>query len=264
MSAGMDKAAARALALLSAGPALVEPAVSDGFLLLRNGSGTIAVDRAVLEQMAGSGAIVRNGKQLSATPAGLKAALRENAPDGFRRQHRDVARVSLDDGTGVVSAEINLAESPLGQLMRRKDKDGRPFLSRAEFEAGERLRSDYTRGQIMPRLGANWEASVSAGRRDGSGGIADLTDAALAARLRVDRALKAVGPELSGLLVDVCCFLKGLETVERERAWPARSAKMLLKTALGILARHYHPPREGAVRPSVLHWGAEDYRPELR
>ncbi|PSJ49695.1 hypothetical protein [Kumtagia ephedrae] len=51
MSAGMDKAAARALALLSAGPALVEPAASDGFLLLRNGSGTIAVARAVLEQM---------------------------------------------------------------------------------------------------------------------------------------------------------------------------------------------------------------------
>ena len=114
-----------------------------------------------------------------------------------------------------------------------------PFLSAAEFQAGERLRADYTRGQIMPRLSANWVASVASGRRDG--GVADLTDAALAARQRVEQAISAVGPELSGVLIDVCCFLKGMETVEVERGWPVRSAKVVLKTALGVLSRHYNP-----------------------
>jgi hypothetical protein len=90
-----------------------------------------------------------------------------------------------------------------------------------------------------------------------------LTDAALAARQRVDAALRAVGPELSGLLVDVCCFLKGFEQVERERGWPVRSAKVVVKTALGALSRHYRPPARKRTENVVLHWGAEDYRPRI-
>jgi len=102
-----------------------------------------------------------------------------------------------------------------------------PWLSADLTAAAERLRRDFEIGQLQPRITANWSASVSDGRRSGDGsGTKDLTDMALAARLRFDRAMRDVGPELSGVLIDICCFLKGLETVERERRWPARSAKL--------------------------------------
>ena len=89
----------------------------------------------------------------------------------------------------------------------------------------------------------------------------DLADATLSARTRVNRAVQAMGPELSGVALDVCCFMKGLETVERERQWPVRSAKLMLRAALMALARHYAPPVSAARRSHV--WGAEGYRPEM-
>ena len=145
-------------------------------------------------------------------------------------------------------------------------KGGEPWLKPHAIEAAERLRRDFEVGRLQPRVTANWSASVSSGRRSDGAGLADLTDMALAARLRFDRAMRAVGPELSGVLVDVCCFLKGLETVERERRWPARSAKLVLRIALEGLARHYGLTATATGRPAsgkLRHWGTDDYRPEI-
>jgi hypothetical protein len=146
--------------------------------------------------------------------------------------------------------------------VRLKERSGRPFLPNEALAAGERLLAGFTRGQLQPRITASWEPQQASRAKGERGGMGDLADSAIAARVAVNRALEAMGPELAGVALDVCCFMKGLETVERERQWPARSAKLMLRTALMALSRHYKPPAPSR-RSRVEHWGAEGYRPEL-
>lgn len=262
-----DRAGMRVLRFLAGGDARVLPAASPGLVLLESGDkGALAIEAAALIGLESRALVARRGEALCLAAAG-RAALRHLAArraEPLLAPRCEPATATVETAAGHERVTVNAAESPLALLHRRKGKDGRPFIDGREFRAGERLRADYTRGQIMPRLGVNWSSVGSAGRGSGAaGGIGDLTDAALAARRRVEKALMAVGPELSGVLVDICCFLKGMEQVEVERGWPARSAKVVLKSALGALARHYEPARGGGSPPAPLHWGADDYRPSL-
>ncbi len=191
------------------------------------------------------------------------AAVGEPVLDPFRAQHGDVEKRACDKGAA--PALVNAAESPLAWLARRKDADGKPFLDAAQIEAGERLRRDLEQAQILQRVTANWEASIASAPRGGEAGVS-IPEIVLDARRRVARACDAVGPEFAGLLTDVCGYLKGLEIVESERGWPARSGKVVLKMGLARLARHYGvavqavgPARSKAFR----HWGDDDYRPNM-
>jgi hypothetical protein len=133
----------------------------------------------------------------------------------FRSQHGELGMMRLEGDTVLV----NMDESPVGALARPRGKGAKAWLGAEAVSAAERLRRDFEVGQLQPRITANWSASVKGGRRaGGSAGLTDLTDMALAARMRFDAAMHAVGPELSGLLVDICCLLKGLETVEARAA----------------------------------------------
>jgi hypothetical protein len=75
-----------------------------------------------------------------------------------------------------------------------------------------------------------------------------LRDEVIAAKERVMRALIVVGPEVSGILVDICCELKGLEEAEKANGWPARAGKVVLQIALTRLAKHYGLDRRGRRR----------------
>lgn len=154
-------------------------------------------------------------------------------------------------------------ESPLLWLHRRPGKDGKPQIGDAEFAAGERFRADLTRAQMLPRTTMNWDAALTPDERGpGPRDPAEASDAAIAARQRVRRACDRLGPELSGLAIDVCGFLKGLDLVERERHWPARSAKVVLRVALATLASHYGMDRAG--KPSGQRaWRAPGARPGI-
>ncbi len=252
-----EAAVTRLLRRLAARDAAVSPASRH-----RTASGSKQLDPEVLAAARARGLVEQDAAgRPSLTASGRLALRRALAGDGFAAQHQVREAIVIDGETALA----NLAESPLGWLRRRKGVDGRPLLDAAQFAAGERLRSDFTRGQLAPRVTSNWDAA-GAGRHHGggSGGIADLTETALAARLRVERAMAGVGPEFGGLLIDFCCFLKGIEQIERERNWPARSARLVLGLGLSALARHYGLASSGDGHErsaGIRHWGAADFRP---
>ena len=163
----------------------------------------------------------------------------------------------------------NLDESPLAWLARRRDKGGQPMISASQFNAGEQLRADFTRSQLGPRITSNWSGFLSGGggggRRGPAGHGVDIADHVVASRQRINQAMAAVGPELAGILLDVCCYLRGLEHLEKAAGWPQRSGKIVLQIALQRLARHYGLVRddEPARVSRVRHWGGEGYRPEV-
>ena len=159
---------------------------------------------------------------------------RAEAPSPFVTQHGDLVDVGPGDhGT----LRINLAESPLGSLARRRDKGGAPFLDANLVLAGETLREDFERAQMGPRVGQNWERFLTAGVKTdpamAAGGGSDT------ARARVDAALRALGPGLGDVALRVCCFLEGIEAAEKRMGWAARSGKVVLRIALQRLSLHY-------------------------
>ncbi|MDP3408953.1 DUF6456 domain-containing protein [Bosea sp. (in: a-proteobacteria)] len=181
--------------------------------------------------------------------------------DPVGRVTRSVVEATVMVDGRAQSVMLDERESPLLWLHRRPGKDGQPQISAQEFAAGERFRADLTLARMMPRMTMNWDASLAPdGRGAGSRGSASASDAALAARQRVRLACDRLGPDLSGLAIDVCGFLKGLDSVERERGWPARSAKVVLRLALKSLATHYGLVTPPASRRRDQVWLADDAR----
>ncbi|MDX2308486.1 MAG: DUF6456 domain-containing protein [Hyphomicrobium sp.] len=198
------------------------------------------------------------------SPAGRMVVKRLRSGTSMAELRDDVQDVEAGPARKAVR---DCTESPLAWLRSRKGRDGEPFIDVAAFEAGERLRRDFEFAQMRPSVTTNWNATGgTSGLRGAPGAGVDLSDNAAASAERVRRALVAVGPELSGLLLDVCCHLKRLEDVEHERGWPRRSGKTVLEIALQSLARHYRVPgaeRAAQSQAKIGHWGDSTFRPPI-
>ncbi len=256
----------RALQFLHRGRATVKQAANRETVILSAHDGAaIAVPVQVCRSLVSAGLAERHGCQLVLLPQGRSRLLREKTvADGFVEQHADIEFRQINAPDGRQRVAVNMSESPLARLSKLKTRSGERFLEDRERRAGERLRSDFTRAQMQPSLGMAWQEPVGKSSSYGAGGRIELTETAVCARQRVEAALHAVGPELSGILIDVCCLLKGLAIVEHERGWPVRSAKIVLKTALSALARHYEPrANDKAGESTIRHWGDQGYRPSL-
>lgn len=238
----------------------------DERLILQGPRGSFSADGQQVQRLNADGLLHIEVQTLKLTEQGRThwASLRERQDLLLARPITVDRKESLR--TGGEEIQINLAESPLAQIARRRDRNGMPFLDEREIRAGERLRADFTLAQMSPRLGIAWEPRISSGNKGSGrgGGNVEMLDHVLAARQCVEQAIAATGPELSGVLLDICCFLKGMEQVEMERSWPSRSAKLMLKAGLSALSRHYEPDAARRTRQApVLHWGTEDYRPQI-
>lgn len=268
--------ALRLLARLAKDNGYLEPvAAVDGEIGLfgrRNGYArpVAMVARAIVDAFAGTGWIERDEVGRWRLGDAGRAWLRRQAAgaDPFSEQHQLRGRATMRGEDGVDrSLLVNEAESPLGWLRRRKDRNGAPLINDAQFRAGERLRDDYYRAQLSPRVTANWTASQSSRRQRHAGpsDAAALSDSVLAAKQRVHTALDAVGPELAGVLVDVCCHHVGLAAQEKAQGWPQRSGKIILQIALTGLARHYGLIVEdaAAAKRPMRSWGDGQHRPNL-
>lgn len=158
----------------------------------------------------------------------------------FAGQHQAPgARRYANPETGKIETlRVNLGESPLGWLARRKDANGASLLKPEEVEAGERLREDYELAQVGPKLGQDWSRFLAPIDRT-SGPGRTPSEGPLLARERFTKATEALGPGLADAAIRICCFHEGLEATERRMGWSARSGKVVLKLALQRLVGHY-------------------------
>ena len=134
------------------------------------------------------------------------------------------------------SVTVNLAESPLGWL------HARGHLSDRQLDAGEKLRADWERAHLAPRVTMRWDAATVASGKRGMTMQLDDTETQLAAKLRFEGAIDHLGSDLSDIAWRIICGGEGIPVAEKNLGWPARSGKLVLKIALDRLAIYYRLP----------------------
>lgn len=138
-------------------------------------------------------------------------------------------------------------------LARRGNEAG--FLGDQHGEAARRLARLMRRAQLSQRVTMSYDASHVGGNR-GRPVQGELADSAAEAR----RLLGALAQRLPGdcwsVLVDVCCFDRGLQDIELSHGWPRRGAKLVLRIALDQLASLWGlgGVAEGRAQGRQRHW----------
>lgn len=131
------------------------------------------------------------------------------------------------------SVTVNVTESPLGWLLAHG------HVTRRQFEAGERLRTDWERAELAPSVTMAWDAAPVARGRGGSSSGLDFNGAQIDAKRRFDHAIAAAGPGLADILWRIVCAGEGMRDAETALGWPARAGKLVLTLALDRVAAYY-------------------------
>jgi hypothetical protein len=131
------------------------------------------------------------------------------------------------------SVTVNLAESPLGWLFARG------HVNQRQYDAGERLRQDWERGQLSQRVTMAWDSAPLSRSRGGSRDAMDLGSSQLDAKRRFEAAVSEAGPGLSDILWRVVCAGEGMRDAETALGWPTRAGKLVLGIALDRVADYY-------------------------
>jgi hypothetical protein len=153
-----------------------------------------------------------------------------------RRVEGGIAAESVAHERVARSVTVNAAESPLGWLFARG------LVSRRQYDAGERLRADWERAHLAPRVTMAWDSAPVARGRGGSAPAPDLNATQIDAKRRFHAAIDAAGPGLADILWRVVCAGDGMREAETALGWPARAGKLVLTIALDRIAAYYRIP----------------------
>jgi hypothetical protein len=210
-----------------------------GAMLERQGRGVsarrnrvaVTLDDDAIAQLVHAEVLSGRGAALAAGPAARAWLTRTALAEGGALP---AARQACEEIVPAGEGWLNLAESPLARLARPSGAEP-AFLAPHQAEAGERLRRLAERARMNPRVTLSYDPTRLPGRGGGTAG--EVADSALDARRRLGDLLADLPDEMAGVALDVCGLLKGLQQVEQERAMPRRSAKLVLRLALELLAR---------------------------
>lgn len=236
----------RCLSALSEQGAFGMKAVRPGYLALARRTKGITLALSLVRAKTGASLVARgfadwttrgSTPHLLITEAGY-AAVSTAGQQSFGHPDQQIETVTILQGQDRHRVKVNRRESPLMWLSRRKGRDGAPLIAPSYFIAGERLRSDFEKAGLSPRMSIDW-SRFGMGTSATTGQDGSAYDAQWGAKVRFRKAVEVMGPDLAGPVIDICCFLKGLESVERERGWKQRSAKHILSKGLALLAKHY-------------------------
>ncbi len=235
----MSGLAARARGLLARG-GWIDVADRDGAYALRvgadrRGRATMRLNEATflalveapgLKSRTGGGWVMRTEAAQTLAPA----------PGALGRIEGD--RLVIEADGRLTPRRANLGETPIAWLARRKDAEGRPWLTPAEIAAAERLRLDAEIAQSGPSLTMRWDALPRTGG-SGSSARVEPGDRSLAAGRRVARALSALDTRSRAFVEQICIRESSLQAAERDAGLRRREGKTALKIGLTALARHY-------------------------
>jgi hypothetical protein len=178
--------------------------------------------------------------------AALKQMLAQSDASGMGEASAEFGGQAQTWGEAAIEADsearrvrYNSAESPVQVLARRRDRDGKPFLSQELVAAAEQLRIDFELAQMGPRVTQNWERFLTGSDRGVAAPDGKSGNGARDARERVSAALRDLGPGLGDMVLRCCCFMEGLEVAEKRMGWSARSGKIVLRIALQRLRLFY-------------------------
>jgi hypothetical protein len=162
---------------------------------------------------------------------------------GSKPQQRLISERAIESGIASASeakgrnsprsVTVNAAESPLGWLLARG------LVSQRQYDAGERLRRDWERARLAPRVTMVWDAAPVARGRGAAAGKRDLTGAQIDAKRRFEAAIAAAGDGLADILWRIVCAGEGMREAETALGWPARAGKLVLTFALDRVADFY-------------------------
>jgi hypothetical protein len=183
-----DRLAARAVGLLARAGAALHPEAGGQYALrtspdLRRRPAML-LDEAAFARLAaapGLRPLPGGGWRLARSAPSAPAASPAGRPSIIEGRREVIG----PDGRRGIHA-VNLGESPIAWLARRRDGAGRSWLTLAEIAAAEKLREDFVLAGTVGRLTMAWDAGPRA--RGGRGPGQEPAERSRAAKDRIARA----------------------------------------------------------------------------